>query len=399
MVAQRMWNRPSGGRGLTEGFGGGGGGSGFAPSPGRGGMRPPGAPPRVPVASPAANPPMGMPRGFRFPPKRHGGWKPSKQLLDEIGKKLNGWFNFKKWAEEYGGHLPGEQFGPEWVKTFPSDYHSNFALVLLNPVQTLCFGSALPQYGIRNVSYVPSTACVNASWSFGTFELAAAQPAAAVVGGHVLLPHTGPVFTKQPAKIWRRTNAGTTVNYVVAPQPQFWPDAWPDPLAEPGLQVKERPDYGISTLNPPWAQPAIDVDPGGKPNVPTIHKPVPPVPPDRERKPFPRGIPYGEFGKWYGRATEANDLMDCMAEAAGMPQLKGSPQDRARALWDRYNDPELPAPDGNVFAACMARESAQDAAIGRLSKGTTRALNRSPYASQRPGGYRGGGWGTRMHNS
>lgn len=215
----------------------------------------------------------------------------------------------------------------------------------------------------------------------------------------------------------------------------YLPEEFAEPVAEP--QTREL-TYGITKPKPradspdwafadvpygrpgvrPWSKPAIEIGPSTRPRVPPgvvppsarppgvrppgggvppviPHNPVPPRRPDREKKPFPKGIPYGEFGKWYGRVTEFNDMLDCLAESMGQRNPKGPTQKRALQVWNMMKEN---APDAGAFAACMARENFQDMVIGRLNKAATRAVNRSPYASQRPGGYRGGGWGARMHN-
>lgn len=388
--------------GRTEGFGGGGGG-GFAPKPGGGYKVPP-----IPPGG-LANPPMGRPRGFTFPPRRIPPWKPSKGFLDELAKKAAAFDRFKKWAENFlwpdSPMMTSDFFGPGggWIRC-------------ANPTQS-CEDTWGPPTDQRNVagsgSCVAFAPCATGQVYGGTGNVAPGTPAPTTVGRIVYIRQTGTSGSNRVGTFlahYYRTVPGpdTSVPYKLGRV--ILPDDFVEPIAEPAerdlTQPRTQPRIDPALKPRPWDQPAVDFEPGtrpkphapGKPGTPTVHRPLPPVPPDKEKKPFPGGVPYGAFGKWYGRATEFNDMLDCMAEAAGMPKPKGSPQERAKQVWDRYNDPNQPPPDGNAFAACMALENAKDMAVGRLSRGATRAMNRGPYASKRPGGYRGTGGGTRMHN-
>lgn len=174
------------------------------------------------------------------------------------------------------------------------------------------------------------------------------------------------------------------------------------PGTRPGARPGTRPRPGSGPNVPPWHPPAVDLTPGGPPGGrPGVHNPRPARPGDREIK---IKMDWGFAGALYGELTEFRDMMDCFAEASGMKPPKGPIGERARRIYDHMNasnpdgSPKNPI-DAMKFAKCMALANAQDFAIGKLSNEAAKRLNRSPYVAKRPGGYRGGGWSTRMHNS
>lgn len=284
-----------------------------------------------------------------------------------------------------------------YAKTSPNDYHSHYKLLKsteLDLSPTVCAGTGtfptFPMHARRPSVYAgmndPLPACQqHGPPFFQTFDLAASGQA---IGEFTTRFKRRSITFGVVDRQWIRISAGTTSSTLVQPVPILMPDF--QPVIREKAYPQRRPFLNL------MQQPAFEFGGHGR-GKPVDHAPVPPKLPDKENKSL-KAIPYGAFGKWYGRATELNDMLDCMMEAAGEDNPKGPLPKRLKMVWDRYNDPDKPAPDGNKFAMCMARENAQDAAIGALSRGGTRAMNRSPYASQRPGGYRGGGWGTRMHN-
>lgn len=218
------------------------------------------------------------------------------------------------------------------------------------------------------------------------------------------------------AKVWH-------LQLVNKPLPTTWrfhiPEEWVRPVPgtpyAPWVRVPMLPAPIERTHWPELSQPrdrpyvrlkpgelvAIEFTPrgptGGKP---VIHRPQPPRPPNKELK---RKMDWGIPGKVYGELTEFRDMMDCFAEASGMAKPKGPIGERARRIYEHLNasnpdgSPKHPI-DSGKFAQCMLLANAKDFAIGKLSNQTAKNLNRSPYVSPRPGGYRGGGFGTRMLN-
>lgn len=192
-----------------------------------------------------------------------------------------------------------------------------------------------------------------------------------------------------------------------APYPVFrvgrvvLPDLYEDPLAWPEAQPEMEKSYGtrsragvlVGAMGA--AMPGVEYAPGGPPGgTPIVHPPVPPRPPNKERKEPP--FNYGGAGKAYGALTEAGDAAKCYIDAKGGNSGGLGTRGALKEAWRLANDPDAPPLDGQQFMQCLSAANAQDALIGRLSKGAAKAQNRSPYASKRPGGYRGGGWGTRM---
>lgn len=380
----------------TEGFGGGGSGfGGFAPKPGGGYKVPP-----IPPGG-LANPPMGLPPGMRFPQKGRGGWRPSRGLLREIATKAKAFERIKQWTQDFMWPDSPAQVGEEgwnvpanWTRCPTPDWAAfSFCGPEPDPTHYAAVDGIFDNSTCAPIGFCPGSQVIPSALPL---PVANTPPFRVHYYHKTGEPNTFSWLRTYNVPAASTTNDAWTVGRVILP------DEFADPFAQPEPRHRELV-YGRTspkTHTPAWVQPALDFGPapGGVPGKPTDHWPLPPVRPDREKKPFPGGVPYGEFGKWYGRFTELNDMLDCMMEAAGEKPPKGPLQKRLKQVWDRYNDPDKPAPDGNAFAACMARENAQDMAIGKLSKGATRAMNRSPYASQRPGGYRGGGWGSRMHN-
>lgn len=190
---------------------------------------------------------------------------------------------------------------------------------------------------------------------------------------------------------------------------KYYGDSRVGAVGTAGLVTRPHSRPGAPTVPGPYPDPDVEgpvVPPG--PGVPAVSVGgggnVPPRPTEHFQVPPPRGSKekklrwnYGAAGRVYGGLTEFADMMDCMWEAAGgAGKLTGTMQSKMVKLWRKLNDPEEDySPD--QFAYCMAVSSAKDFAIGRLTSGAAKAQNRSPYSSKRPGGYRGGGWGTRMH--
>lgn len=391
-----------------EAGGGSGGGGAFAPKPGGGYKVPP-----IPPGG-LANPPMGMPKGMKFPQRNRGGWRPSKGLLGEIGAKAKAFQRFKEWAENFlwpdsPSQMPaGWQIPAGWTQCPTPD----------------CAGSAgAPDFGI----WASTTICTGFApcppgqaggvWNTTRRNWGDPHPTREKVLGYKWTSglHTDGSFRGTIVVQFTRPDGSVTdmpvwqVGRIILPDEfaEPFPDAvareltygQPKPKADPRSPAWAFTDLKPRVGVPPWAKPGVDIGPetGGATAPPVVpHLPLPPKKPDKEDKPFPNGIPYGAFGKWYGRVTEFNDMLDCLAESMGQPNPTGPSQERARKVWGMMQ--ENP-PDPGAFAMCMARENFQDLVIGKLNKAATRAMNRSPYASPRPGGYRGGGWGSRMHNS
>lgn len=405
-MSTRMTPRSGVGHGKLESGGSGGGGfGGFAPNPGAPGGRPPTNKYGVPTA------PMGSPKGVTFPTKRKGTWTPSAGLLREIARKANALQRNKEHAEQGGGWL--DWMWPESALKTPSGYDLGGDWVrCARPLLSCDVAHGPPTHQWRQAG----TLCISMGTCPTGQAFPMADPPVSPVGAPVpttlgaiwLVKKTGQSGTSNIGTIvssWRRNVPGSTkspwkVGFVLLPE-QF-----EDPFAEPQVEplektlARSRPRVDIRTR--PWHQPAIEFSPASPPggtNVP--HVPLPPRPGDREIK---QRMDYGVTGKFYGALTEFRDMMDCFAEASGMKKPKGPIGERARKIYEHLNakdpngDPKHPI-DAGAFAACMALENAKDFAIGKLSSQTAKNLNKSPYVAPRPGGYRGGGWSTRMHNS
>lgn len=211
--------------------------------------------------------------------------------------------------------------------------------------------------------------------------------------GRVILPdafgfpgdEASPFPAFAPEKYYGDNMAGTlgATGSLVGSRPGSGPGVGPGP--GPGGGPVEPPG--------PPRPPMMEFGPGGGRGRPGLHEPAPPRPGDKERKepPFNYGLP----GKVYGGLTEAGDAAACYIQAKG-GEAKGGTRSKLKQAWAMANDPDAPPLDGPAFMACLAQANAQDAVIGGLSGGAARTQNRSPYAPKRPGGYRGGGWGTRM---
>lgn len=176
-----------------------------------------------------------------------------------------------------------------------------------------------------------------------------------------------------------------------APRVDPLPAAYRPPLPQASEKTYGRP----ASRALPWGQtsPAMEYGPPYRGPKPVTHPNLPPKPGDKEKK---ERMNYGAPGKIYGAFTEAGDAAGCYIEAKG-GKAGGGTRAKLDKAWALANDPNAPAFDGAVFAACMILANAQDAAIGKLSGGAAKARNNSPYAPKRPGGYQGGGWSTRMH--
>jgi len=162
-----------------------------------------------------------------------------------------------------------------------------------------------------------------------------------------------------------------------------------------GTRPIGQPDPDVQYPPPPPGPgvPAVNWPGGGGPGRPGTHVPAPPAPGDKEKKEPP--FDYGAAGKVYGALTEGGDVAKCYIDAKGGDSAGLGTRGAFKEAWKRANDPSAPPLDGGKFMACLAAAQAQDKAIGKLSNATAKAQNRN--ASKRPGGYRGGGWGTRMH--
>lgn len=291
----------------------------------------------------------------------------------------------------------------DWARTMPVDYHSNFQLIRSGDGSLpSCVGSITTNlYGVEAILFnVPASLphCNASNPYFATFELAAASSFADTVGEYVTWQPRRSISTGPMARLWRRIAAGPTVPYVV--QPMNHPS--PGPLAEPMEKEYPQPETAALPGVKAWERsPSIDFTPDGPPGgTPGEHENLPPKRPNQEVK---KKMDMGVAGQIYGELTEFRDMMDCFAEASGMKKPKGTIGKRARAIYEHLNATN---PDGTPknpidtwkFAKCMALANAKDFAIGKLSNETAKNLNRSPYVASRPGGYRGGGWGTRMLN-
>lgn len=143
-------------------------------------------------------------------------------------------------------------------------------------------------------------------------------------------------------------------------------------------------------------------NPGEKGKIPP-HKEIPPPPGDNEVK---VKVPYGALGRLYGGLTEFKDALDCMSKAQDEWRRYGR-------LWTRVKDPckglplhakalcvfqHLDRTDWVAAVECFAQNQLTDKVIGKLSSKVDDNIRKSPYASERPGGYgRGGGsWALRM---
>jgi len=323
-----------------------------------------------------------------------------------------------------------------WVEP---NYHSGFSLMYncgTPGPNTSCVGTTPPvqPYATQNSGYtIPTTCpspCENHGVRYSTFEDAAASTGADQAGEHVTFYLRRSATTGRIGKVWRRLQPGPTVPYRVAPAPVFYPfdDPWYAPEPWPAPQPVPEKYYGSPTIegglsvapgtrrNPRSdPRPSPDPDPNpppqppGPPKLPALnwdpdhpkkpgkgfHSPTRPPKGDKEKKPPPWA--YGAPGKVYGALTEGGDAAGCMIEAMGGSSKGLGTRGKFLKAWRMANDPEGGRPDGDAFVKCMLASQAQDRAIGQLRGGSARAQNRSPYSPKRPGGYRGGGWGTRMH--
>jgi len=389
--------------------GGGGGGAGgarhFAPEPvPGGGMRIPGGPGGPPGST---IPPhrRGARRGFQTPfgPRKHP-WRPSQGLKDEMNKKANFWNNFFQWW--IGGDLwvfPIEDWmRPEAAVSTPSGW-------VVPPGWTQCPTPNCPGtvthwwWSYTNATCAALALCPPGQafpnlWPAGT-EPAVSFPFFPARDNLIFVEETSPGVGTLRAQFTRPANEFTSnappypsyeVGVVLLPE-QFadpWADPWPM-----GKQLYGTPKTGAATGLMSAAKPGVELAPGGPPGgVPIVHVPTPPRPPDKEKKEPPWD--YGPPGQIYGALTEAADAAACYVEAKG-GEAKGGTRSKLKQAWALANDPNAPPFDPGAFAQCMAIANAKDAAIGRLSNAAAKAQNRS--GSKRPGGYRGGGWGTRMH--
>lgn len=394
------------GHGRLEAGGTGGGGGWFAPSPGYAPPRPPGAPPRV---SPA--PPMGAPKNI-FPPRKRGTWQPSRGMKKELEKKASGFFNFLAWAV---GDLGIEDFmQPDSpVQSPPGKWQPGGTWIRCPSPTQACEDTWSPPTVYRFLSTNGASCTTHSACATNqSYDPVSARAAGSPVpnGWNRIRFYTKTAeadpFGNEKGTImaqYRRTVAGEVPSPWV-PGRIVLPEQFEDPFAEPAMQPMEKTYAKTRTRTAPgykpWYQPAIEFNPdvNGGLGVPTVHKPEPPLPPDREQK---HKMDYGITGKIYGELTEFRDMMDCFASASGMKPPKGPIGDRARKIYDHLNasnpdgSPKNPI-DTMAFAKCMALANAKDFAIGKLSNETAKNLNKSPYVAPRPGGYRGGGWSTRM---
>lgn len=128
------------------------------------------------------------------------------------------------------------------------------------------------------------------------------------------------------------------------------------------------------------------------------HNNVPPGPTEREVKPKTGlGKSLAALRHQYGKVTEVQDVVKCLEKSLprGHPcRRKGRGLDeRAACLISHADDIDLAA-----AATCIAADQVTDAVIGKLSRGASRNLQRSPYTPKRPYplGPLTGGFGARM---
>lgn len=177
-----------------------------------------------------------------------------------------------------------------------------------------------------------------------------------------------------------------------------------------GLLVPPAPVTEVATAPslapplPPYVVPSIDVpiDPPGPPR-PGEHVNMPPRNRSREKK--LRVMPKwaGMLSRFYGRITEANDMLDCMIKSMphkmgrngkwrspceGMPQVE-----KLMCLSDRFASIDV-----EKFFTCVVEDNATDWAIGQLSRRGAKAYENAVtkgYAPNRPspafGGWAGRG--------
>lgn len=392
------WGHPRNmGRTLDAGGGrGGGGGGSFAPSPAPSGPVPPGRT-RPPGAAPAN---AGRPRA--------GGWTYPRLPHAKTSKPFSPWFQqllarktrialkSLEWLmpDAAIGEAGGWQIPAGWIQC---------------PTPDCVDVWGAPDYGIWASASTCSAQApcpggqAGGSWNTTRRVWGDEHPTRRLVLGYV---HTSGNHTDASFR-------GTIVCQFVrpadltVPMPEFkvgtvfLPEQFEYPWAEPNAQYQPeiayggKPKVGAATGIRSAAKPGVEFAPGGAAGgVPIVHLPVPPLPGDKERKepPFAYGFP----GKLYGALTEAGDAARCYVEAKGGDPKGLGTRGAFREAWRLANDPDAPAMDHRAFMRCITLASAGDAAVGALKGGAARAMNKSPVTSKRPGGYRGGSWGTRM---
>lgn len=398
------WGRQRSMRPLVEGYGGGSGGS-FLPGPGfppPGRTRPPGA---VPAPSGRVPPSKWtipkMPHGQRSRPMSG---RFQRLVEDKARLALKQWENFM---------TPGAPMRTHWRVDLPAGWYRCPTPDWTSSLSCDNGQEPTPEFwdwqgtgpGLSDCNFpVPWGVCPQGQGS--AFD----DPLNTTVGWPADV--TSVCYTRRTPGIpfplydfirnYRRPSVpGQFGPYpVYTPGRVLLPEVFEDPLAEPQFEMEKsygvRPRVGALTGAVSAAMPGVEYAPGGPPGgTPIVHPPVPPRPPHKERKEPP--FRYGAPGKVYGALTEAGDAAKCYIDAKGGDSAGLGTRGALKEAWRLANDPSAPPLDGQQFMQCMAAAQLQDAAIGRLSKGAAKAQNRSPYSPKRPGGYRGGGWGTRMH--
>lgn len=363
--------------------------------------------PRAPKPAPGARPPPSA-RGFPF--RRFG------RFLPYIGWGLAAW-EIYEWMQPGSpiiAGLPGWETPAGWIKCptpscdFPPSYFQWSAAIACAPQAQCPAGQGMTSIGStadtwENYFQHPTrrllTIGQHTSGVIGTagarYRLVAAflRPA----------DPTPEVQPKYKVGVVVLPDEFTDPYEDMSPEPEKYYEAETGTIGERGglrlgrVQPNPGPWPGPTPIPPPpgppptpGALPMEESEPGKRKTRRGWHVPKPPKPGEKEKK---EKINYGIPGKAYGGLTEIGDAMDCMAEALGI-KLKGTMQQKAKQIWDALKERPM---DQFAFAKCMALANISDAIIGKLRREASRRQNNSRYFSPRPRGYRGGGWGTRMH--
>lgn len=390
------WGHPRNmGRTMDAGGGrGGGGGGSFAPSPAPSGPVPPGRT-RPPGAAPAN---AGRPKA--------GGWTYPKLPHAKTSKPFSPWFQELLARKTRIALKQLEWLMPDGALSTPSGYQVPAGWTQCPTPD--CPGTVTHWWW----SYTNGTCAALAlcppgqafpnTWPAGT-EPAIVPPFFPARDNLIWVEETSPGVGTLRAQFVRAPNQWET-----GPLPTYevgavlLPEQFADPWAEPNVQYAPeiayggKPKVGAATGIRSAAKPGVEFAPGGAAGgVPIVHLPVPPGPGDKETKEPP--FKYGAPGNLYGALTEAGDVAKCYIEAKGGDPKGLGTRGAFKEAWRLANDPGAPEMDHRAFMRCVTLSQAKDAAIGALSGGAARAMNKSPVTSKRPGGYRGGSWGTRMH--
>lgn len=186
------------------------------------------------------------------------------------------------------------------------------------------------------------------------------------------------------------------------PEPDYAPLRLPSPAAVP-YSPPVRDPFAPPRGRPrprPYQRPSIDLEaspgPGRNPVVrpqPGLHNQVPPGPGEKEKK---TKADYGIAGRLYGAATEVKDFLDCFAK--NLQGYRCGTQDGlhmyAECIYRNFHRVNA----GGVIR-CLAEQQIQDAAIGKLSGGASRAYasRMGSYAPKGPGSVGTGQWTWRLN--